>query len=679
MAKNFNELIWDYAVFILFLMFSTLAPLWSNLCGNKEKKVKSKANYVFAGSVGMFAMMLSIGRGTLGVRTFIGFPSELYYRGAEMWETLYGYVSAYPVVCFIFIPVYFDLGITSVYQYLDMRFKSRIVRCLAAGSFILRQVMNQGITIYTPTVALNTVIGIPYWASLVGLTVISIIFNLLGGLKHAIKADVIQVFTTIAVTVVIIIQGFYKGGGVAKTITTNKEAGRLEFFNFTGDLTTRVDTLSAWMGQFFISMSLFGCQQNFIQRYLSMPSLKKINKMMMSNIPMITVLFSLSWIAGIGIYATYWNCDPLAAGYIKKKDEIVPFFVEDQFDYLPGFLGLFMACLFNGALALQVSNLNSLATVTWEDFLSPMPVFKKLKDKQQVTIIKFVGTVYAILIMGVGFSVGLLSGVIEASMLMTSSTSGSLLGAFLLAILFPIANWKGTAIGMIIAQITTTWLVWGNLVMGKTKKSLLPTSVEGCTNDTFSIDITKPYYNPWLLSKQPLEITSYTYVTQSVQEPESNSPLVNLFSVSYMYYSVFGTLITVVIGVLISALTQSDEDNYESKLVHPLVYKFTQYLPGKKRIYLDSIVKDNAKINISIENDKKPSMHENLAYKNDESDMNKHPQANIFTITKKINDDDNDLTIQKNDDQKSPVKKISIDEKNHGTNVSETYRRIDRD
>lgn len=122
MTKTFQDLIWDYLVFIIFIIFSTIAPLWSNLRQSKTKpRVKSKANYVFAGSVGMFAMMLSIGRGTLGVRTFIGFPSELYYRGAEMWETLYGYICAYPVVCFLFIPVYFDLGITSVYQYLDMR------------------------------------------------------------------------------------------------------------------------------------------------------------------------------------------------------------------------------------------------------------------------------------------------------------------------------------------------------------------------------------------------------------------------------------------------------------------------------------------------------------------------------------------------------------------------------
>lgn len=70
----------------------------------------------------------------------------------------------------------------------------------------------------------------------------------------------------------------------------------------------------------------------------------------MANIPVITILFSLSWVAGMAIYATYFDCDPLAAGYIDKMDAILPFFVEDKFEYLPGVIGLFMATLFNGAL-----------------------------------------------------------------------------------------------------------------------------------------------------------------------------------------------------------------------------------------------------------------------------------------------------------------------------------------
>lgn len=52
---------------------------------------------------------------------FLGYPSELFYRGFGMYETLWGLVTAYPIVCFVFVPIYLNLGITSVYQYLDLR------------------------------------------------------------------------------------------------------------------------------------------------------------------------------------------------------------------------------------------------------------------------------------------------------------------------------------------------------------------------------------------------------------------------------------------------------------------------------------------------------------------------------------------------------------------------------
>lgn len=59
------------------------------------------------------------------------------------------------------------------------RFKSRLVRCLASGSFILRNIFAMGITLYTPSVALNTVGGVPYWITLLGMTTICILFTLM--------------------------------------------------------------------------------------------------------------------------------------------------------------------------------------------------------------------------------------------------------------------------------------------------------------------------------------------------------------------------------------------------------------------------------------------------------------------------------------------------------------------
>ncbi|CAH0555789.1 unnamed protein product [Brassicogethes aeneus] len=588
MSKDATSMIWDYLVFIIFVIASSFVAVYSRFFGPKEK---TKADYVFAaGKVSMAAMMLSIARGTLGVRSFLGYPSELFYRGSTMWETLYGMVLAYPIVCYVFVPVYFSLGITSVYQYLDLRFKSRLVRCLASGTYVIRQLLNQGVTVFTPCVALNTVIGIPYWASIFGITLVSIIFTVLGGLKAAILADVMQGLTMIAVSMAIIFQGLFEVGSVNEVFRRNIDGGRLDFFNFNMDPTIRVTTTSALIGQLFMSLSIFGCQQNFVQRYCSMDSQKKVTKTLMYNIPVITVLFSLSWVVGMVVYATYYSCDPKTSGYIEKYDEILPFFVEDRFSYFPGILGLFMASLFNGALSLNVSNLNSLATVTFEDFVRPIPCFKGMKDSHQLFSIKIISVVYGLVIMGISFGVGLLDGVIESSMLVTSATSGPLLGVFLMALLIPCANWKGASAGVITGHIVTLWITFGGLTITKPPAKMLELNVTGCSNSSFNDHILKPEHQEFFIVPTTTMAPMHNF-TDVLTKDAPLSPLTSLYSITYMYYSFVGCFITILIGWTVSYFTGSEKDIYDQELIHPIARKMADAFPGKKRKYAEKITR----------------------------------------------------------------------------------------
>ncbi|XP_062534700.1 sodium-coupled monocarboxylate transporter 1-like isoform X1 [Armigeres subalbatus] len=562
--------LWNYLTFVAFVVVSALIPIRKRLC---SRKVKTKEDYVFgAGHISMLAMMLSIARGTLGVISVLGYPSEFFYRGTAMWETLYGMITAYPIVCFVFIPVYFDLGITSVYQYLELRFNSRLVRCLASGTYILRTLLSLGVTIYTPTVALNTIIGVPYWASLLCITCISIFFNALGGMKAAVAADVIQSLSMTAMLVGIVIYCSVKSGGVDQIIAVGAQHGRMNFFNFAADLHLRVTTTSAWLGELFMSLSLLGCQQNFVQRYLSMPTLRKIRQTMLVNIPLVVVLFSLPWLVGIGIFALYHTCDPLKAGIIEKMDEILPYFIMDYFAKVPGVWGLFVGTLFNGALTLNISNINSLATVTWEDFLTLLPGFRKKTDSYQLTVIKMVGTIYAILILGVGFLVGLLSGVIESSVLVLSATSGPLLGVFILAMFVPFANWKGAAMGMIVSHAVTVWIVTGRMMYVEIYNSLLSTSIDGCVSDAQLLVNSTSYIAVDHMSRvMPLPVPGDSF-------------LYRIYSVSYMYYGVFGTILTVAVGLVFSLATWSSVDAYNTKMLHPAVRWLHERSPfGGKR------------------------------------------------------------------------------------------------
>ncbi|XP_073969455.1 sodium-coupled monocarboxylate transporter 1 isoform X2 [Rhodnius prolixus] len=575
-----GTLLYDYLVFGALIIGSFSVAIYGRFTGPKER---TKEDYAFAksSSVSIPAMILSIARGFLGVRVFLGYPSELFYRGSAMWETLYGMILAFPLVCFFFVPIYYSLGITSVYQYLDLRFKSRLVRCLASGTYVLRSVLNLGVTVFTPCVALKTIIGLPYWTSICAIVAISIFFTIMGGLRTAIIADVAQLLIMMGCSAAIIIQGTISAGGVVNVVNTSYTNGRLQFFNFDMDPTVRVTTISAIVGQLFMSLSIFGCQQNFVQRYCSMSSQSKVRKTLMFNIPIMTILFSLSWVVGMVIYANYYLCDPRSLGYIQDIDEILPFYVEDKFNFLPGFLGLIVASLFNGALNLMVSNLNSLAIVMWEDFFFQIPAFKGIGERGQLLLIKLLGALCGLMILGIAFIVASLSGVIEASMLMTSATSGPLLGVFMLAMFFPPANWKGAAFGMLSSHAIVLWITFGRLTIDRPETPMLPVSVDGCTNTTFSSSV--PPLPP---RSDPVWMEDFDDPVVGPAQHESDF-LTVLYSMTYMYYSLLGTFLTVFLGLIVSYITATEDEKYDEKLVHPMARTFYKWLPGQRKCFVE--------------------------------------------------------------------------------------------
>lgn len=298
------------------------------------------------------------------------------------------------------------------------------------------------------------------------------------------------------------------------------------------------------------------------------------------------ILFSLSWIVGMVIFANYADCDPLSLGHISKVDEIVPFYVEDKFRYLPGLLGLVMATLFNSALALAVSNLNSLATVTFEDFFKQIPRVNRFNDKQQLLTIKLISVVWGILIIAASYLISKLSGVIESWMLMTSATSGPLLGVFILAILIPCANWKGAAVGMIFSYTTALWLTFGRLSLSTEVKNL-PLSIAGCHNESFSTWM-KPGHD--VNTSWASNASRQIFFNENTKSSSNPTGIEYLYSITYMYYAFIGSMGTVFIGIIVSLLTANAKaDVYEEHLLHPLVLKISKFLPGKKRLYASSM------------------------------------------------------------------------------------------
>lgn len=103
-----SAVIYDYILFVIFLSLSITIAIYSRYNGTKDR---TKSDFVFGlGSVSMFGIIVSLAQSSLGVRAILGYPAELVYYGSGMWETVYGLILSIPLVCVIFVPVFFNLG-----------------------------------------------------------------------------------------------------------------------------------------------------------------------------------------------------------------------------------------------------------------------------------------------------------------------------------------------------------------------------------------------------------------------------------------------------------------------------------------------------------------------------------------------------------------------------------------
>jgi solute carrier family 5 (sodium-coupled monocarboxylate transporter), member 8/12 len=212
-------------------------------------------------------------------------------------------------------------------------------------------------------------------------------------------------------------------------------------------------------------------------------------------------------------------------------------------------------------------------------FSIKVPQFRQMKDKNQLKIIRIIATIYGLIIMAIAFSVEFMSGIIEYSRFLTAAASGPLLGIFLLAILVPIANWKGATVGALFSFLVIFTMAVGYLNLDNRNTGFLETSIHGCKNDSFSsIILSKENENyenfhnktPWIIknlnsSSVALETTHKTFSDYKFPE--------NIYAISYMWYSVIGTFITVFVGTLVSFMTISKSDKTDLKFVHPWIQK----------------------------------------------------------------------------------------------------------
>ncbi|KAH8298538.1 hypothetical protein KR044_009942 [Drosophila immigrans] len=516
--------VWDALVLASILIISALIGIYYRYTGGKQKTTQE---YLMANqSMTTFPVSFSLMASFMSAITLMGVSNEAYQFGTLFGVINISYVLSTPIAAYIFLPVFYRMRTTSVYEYLERRF-GHATRLAASIAFTLQMVLYMGIALYAPALALEAVTGIPKGTAILVLGLVCTFYSTLGGLKAVLITDVFQSFLMFAAIFAVIGVSAIKAGGLGPIWEVARERGRLEFFEFSTDPTVRHTWWTLIIGGMVTYLSLYGVNQTQVQRLLSVHNLKSSQSALWWNLPILGLLSFSTIFSGLAIFYYYRDCDPMEDGRIKSRDQLMPLFAVDTMGQYPGLCGLFVSGIFSASLSTISSAVTSLSAVTLEDYVKPLyrVIFGRTLIESKSTLpTKIIACIFGLLCIALAFGAGSLGGVLQASLTIFGVVGGPLLGIFTLGVCTVRTNQRGVLLGFFLGLCFSFWIGFGG---PKPAPVPLPFSTTGCE----------------LKNVTEVAMAKALHAT-SIEEPH----YFWLYRLSYLWYCVLGFLVTTFIG-----------------------------------------------------------------------------------------------------------------------------------
>ncbi|KAB0798657.1 hypothetical protein PPYR_09650 [Photinus pyralis] len=513
--------VWDYVVISTVLLISSGIGIYCRFTGGKQSTV---GEYLFADSnMHVVPVAFSLMASTVSAISLLGNASEIYTFGLQFIILFFGYVIVAPIASYVYLPIFFQLRVTSVYEYLGKRYGT-IARLIGSLAYSLQMIFYSGLVLYAPALALEAVTGLSKNVAILSIGLVCTFYSSIGGMKAVIITDVFQSLLMFGALASIPIFAIRQSGSLAEIWRVAKEGNRTDLLNFEIDPTVRHSWFSLIIGGGITFLSQNCVSQTQVQRYLTVKDLKRARQALWLQFPIIVGLNLCTSLSGLAIYARYYDCDPVSNGSITSSDQLMPYYVVDSTGHIPGLSGLFVAGIFSGSLSSLSSSLNCLAAVTLEDYLKP--VYHKLTgshptDSQLSFYSKAISFGGGIICIGFAFLAQLLGGVLQAALTVIGILGGPLLGIFTLGMCTINANQKGAIMGFFSGLTVCLWAAFGRPRPGLPK---LPVRVDACHQITAQHNV--------------LQNESREYFW--------------LYRLSYLYNGFIGFICTLVVGFMVS-------------------------------------------------------------------------------------------------------------------------------
>ncbi|WP_298768347.1 sodium:solute symporter [uncultured Fibrobacter sp.] len=412
----------DWIVLVAYLLLSVFIGLWVSR-GNKNLK-----EYMLGGgSIPWVAVGISLIATSVSATTFLGAPADVYGDNMTFLMFQIGALISIVVVGVVFIPKFRTSGINSAYELFEMRF-SKPVRRLAAVFYCLHLLLRTGILLFAPSLVLAQVLHVDLKAAIVVSATVAIFYTWFGGIKAVIWTDVMQfcVFFGGGVLVLLVIASSV--GGFGEMVALASEAGKTKWWDASMDISNARTLVSAGFAYAILEIAIRGCDQQFVQRYLSCKDVKAANRSSVLSMVLGCVVSILFYWVGAALYVYYQKAHVAVLPEGVGQNDVFPYFIVNG---LPvGVTGLIVAAICAAAMSSLSSAINSLGNTSERDILGwdETDGIGGLKRAKIWTVVwGALGILFAL------FAATQQGSLLKNALFFTGLFTGPLLGMFLLA------------------------------------------------------------------------------------------------------------------------------------------------------------------------------------------------------------------------------------------------------
>ncbi|TGL85975.1 sodium:solute symporter [Leptospira congkakensis] len=354
-------MIWDILVLIFY--FIIVFYFGFHFAKNNQKEedfylAKKEIHWIF--------LLLSLVATETSSLTFLSIPSLSFKGDYRFLEIAFGYLIGRTVVALYLLPSYFSGNTISVYEYIGNRLGKSPQKTMSFV-FTISRLLGDGIRLYIsslPIAFLLEKMGLGFSPEVLGmialttLSIVTIIYSVVGGFRAIVFTDVLQWFIYILGGIFALGLLIYKleiplGEGITNLQTLGK--WNLFVLDYLAEGDNSYFVVFALIGGAFISIGSHGTDLMLVQRVIATKNLISGQKILIGSGILVIFQFVLFLLIGSLLYLFY-------QGQTMAPDKVFSQFIVNE---VPSpILGILVAAILASAMSTLSSTINSLS-LTW--------------------------------------------------------------------------------------------------------------------------------------------------------------------------------------------------------------------------------------------------------------------------------------------------------------------------